>query len=163
VKTHKFESERIEVVSKRSFAETIAVLERKIPAADPATFAQLVNSRATAAQVEETVQTMAGDLGFVTLAKIDQGPLVSLLGKPKKMTVYLIGNPVLANRMFEHHPAVGVYAPLRVAIYEDYAGVTHFTYERPSSLLTQFNNAEIGAIARVLDEKLTVLASHLAE
>lgn len=163
MKTRKFESERIEIVSKRSFAETIAVLERKIPVADPSTFVHLVNSRATAAQVEETVQAMAGDLGLVTLAKIDQGPLVSLLGKPKKMTVYLIGNPVLANRMFEHHPAVGVYAPLRVAIYEDYAGVAHFTYERPSSLLAQFNNTEIGAIARVLDEKLTVLASHLAE
>ncbi len=34
-------------------------------------------------------------------AKISQGQLTSLLGTPKKLSVYLIGNPVIANRMFE--------------------------------------------------------------
>src|SRR5262249_20656538 len=35
------------------------------------------------------------------------------------MSLYLIGNPLLANRMYEQHPAVGLYAPLRASIYED--------------------------------------------
>jgi uncharacterized protein (DUF302 family) len=39
---------------------------------------------------------------------------------------------VLANRMYEADPAIGVYAPLRAAIYEDQEGRAHFTYDRPS-------------------------------
>jgi hypothetical protein len=87
------------------------------------------------------------------LAKLDQGQLVSLLGRPKKMSVYLIGNPVLANRMYDQHPAVGFYAPLRASIYEDYEGRSHFSYDRPSGLLEQFDNEEIRAVARILDQK----------
>ncbi|MGH9875807.1 MAG: DUF302 domain-containing protein, partial [Pyrinomonadaceae bacterium] len=104
-----------------------------------------------------------GDLGFMILGKIDQGPLVSLLGKPKKMTTYLIGNPVLANRMFEQHPGVGLYAPLRGSIYEDYEGKSHFTYDRPSTVLEQFENSEIRAVAKMLDEKMASLAAYLTQ
>jgi uncharacterized protein (DUF302 family) len=78
------------------------------------------------------------------------------------MSVYLIGNPVLANRMYEQHPAIGLYAPLRVSIYEDYAGKCHFTYDRPSKLLEQFKNVEIRVVGRMLDRKMESLADRLA-
>jgi uncharacterized protein (DUF302 family) len=158
-----FSVERIDRVSTKPFAETVATFEQKVPQADVSAFRQLITSHASRSQIEEKVQGMTGDLGFMTLAKIDQGPLVSRLGKPKKMSVYLMGNPVLANRMYEEDPATGLYAPLRVAIYEDYGSATHFTYDLPSSLLSQFQNADIGVVARVLDEKMSILAHCLAE
>ena len=163
MKTHEFRVERIEAASRRSFAATVAAFEEKIPAADVSLFVQLINANASAAHVEQAVQNMAGDLGFMRFAKIDQGPLVSQLGKSKKMSVYLMGNPVLANRMYEQNPAVGLYAPLRVAIYEDYQGVTHFTYDRPSSLLAQFQDDKIRAVAQLLDEKMGALTAYRAE
>jgi len=107
-----FTVERIDVESKKSFEDLAAAIEKKIPPADFGVFNKLAASHATAKEIEAKVQSMAGDLEFMILGKIDQGPLVSLLGKPKKMTTYLIGNPVLANRMYEQHPAVGLYAPL---------------------------------------------------
>jgi uncharacterized protein (DUF302 family) len=104
---------------------------------------------------------MVGDLGFAHLAKLEQGPLVSLLGKPKRMTVYLLGNPVLANTMFEHHPEIGLYAPLRASVFEDYSGLAHFTYDRPSTLLHQFGNDDVTAVARMLDDRMSKLAESL--
>ena len=163
MKTRTFKVERIEVDAKKSFEEMVAAFEKKIPAADFPAFNKLIASHAAAGEIEAKVQSMVGDLGFVILGKIDQGPLVSLLGKPKKMTTYLIGNPVLANRMFEQHPGVGLYAPLRASIYEDYKGKSHFTYDRPSTVLEQFNNSEIRAVARMLDEKMASLADYLTQ
>jgi hypothetical protein len=97
---------------------------------------------------------MVGDLGFMALASLHPGPLVSLLGEPKKMTIYLLGNPVLADRMFEQDPAVAMYAPLRAVIYEDRDGITRFTYDLPSSTLGQFDNEEIRFVARLLDDRM---------
>jgi uncharacterized protein (DUF302 family) len=133
-----------------------------VPAADFAVFRELVTSGATASEIERKVQSMVGDLGFVILGKVDQGPLVSRLGRPKKLTTYLIGNPVLANRMFERHPAVGLYAPVRATIYEDYEERCHFSYDRPSTLLAQFEDDQIRAVGEILDEKLADLAGYLA-
>jgi uncharacterized protein (DUF302 family) len=162
METFRFELERIDAPSKKSFSEMTAALEEQVPSADVSTFAQMITLRLDAQEIARAIDGMVGDLGFLVLAKIDQGPLVSLLGKPKKMSVYLIGNPVLANRMYEENPAVGLYAPLRAVIYGDHHGIRHFTYDRPSRLLEQFDNEEIRTVARVLDQRMEVLADRLA-
>jgi uncharacterized protein (DUF302 family) len=159
--TRTFSVARIDEALPNSFPETVARFEQKVPRADVSVFRQMVTSGASRSEIEGKIQGMAGDLEFMVLHKIDQGPLVSQLGKPKMMSVYLIGNPVIANRMYEEDPATGLYAPLRVEIYEDYGGVTHFTYDRPSSLLEQFQNAKIGAVAQLLDQKMSALTAWL--
>jgi uncharacterized protein (DUF302 family) len=161
LKPHVFSVERVDVTTRRPFVDVVAAFERKVPAGDVATFNRLAQLRATAGQIEEVVQGMVGELGLMVLGRLEQGALASLLGKPKKLTTFLIGNPVLANRMFERDPAVGAYAPLRATIYEDYSGITHFSYERPSTLLAQFDDEEISAVGQILDEKMSNLAAHL--
>jgi hypothetical protein len=158
----RFEVERLDYPApKRTFERVTAAFEQRVPAADRARFARLVETKAPVVEVERVVRTMAGALGFVRLAGVDQGPLVSLLGKRKRITVYLLGNPVLANAMFEHRPGIGLYAPLRAAIYEDDRGVTHFTYDRPSTLLQQFNERDVTAGAQILDDRMSKLAEYV--
>ena len=164
IRVHKFSVERIDVTSKRPYEGVRAALEASVPSANLATLTQLVTTNADARQIEHAVNEMVGDLGFMLFAKIDQGPLVSRLGQPKKMSVYLLGNPVLANRMYEQDRAVGLYAPLRVSIYEDPDGITtHFSYDLPSSLLEQFSNGEMRAVGRVLDDKMATLAARVTD
>src|SRR5262245_4594975 len=103
MKSQIFTVERIDVDSKKSFEELRAEFEKRVPALDPSLFPQLAASRASAVEIEARVQSSAGDLEFMQLGRIDQGTITSLLGKPKKMTTYLLGNPVLANRMFEQN------------------------------------------------------------
>jgi hypothetical protein len=153
-----FEVERIDLTSTRSYVDALRTFEEKVPPADMSTLGRLASSRASSREIEEAVRSMAGELEFMSFAKLEQGPLTSLLGKPKKMVVFLLGNPVLANRMYEANPAIGVYAPLRASIYEDQEGRTHFTYDRPSALLAQFDHAQVRAVARALDEKMSALA-----
>ena len=121
--TYKFEACWVEVKTKKPFA-------RRVPAGDPAVFTSVVTAQASPTQIEEAIEKMVGDFGFIALANLDAGPLVSLLGKPKEIAIYLIANPILANRMFEQNPAVrghvradacrGLRGP---------EGITCFTYE----------------------------------
>ena len=159
--TTRFEVERFDYPSSKTFEQVIAALEQQVPRADLPKLSQLVVLQAPAGEIEKTVQAMVGDLGFMHFAKLDQGPLVSLLGKQKRLTVYLLGNPVLANRMFEHRPDVGLYAPLRASVYEDDRGVAHLTYDRPSTLLQQFNQEDVTAVARMLDDRMAKLAERV--
>jgi uncharacterized protein (DUF302 family) len=56
--------------------------------------------------------------------------------------------------MTQHNPAAGLYAPLRVLVYEDNRGRTYLEYDKPSSLFGQFNDDRITTVASLLDRKL---------
>jgi hypothetical protein len=159
---HRFTVERIDVTTKASFEQATAALEKSVPTADMALFARLVEARSSADEIQAAIAHAQGDLEFMILAKVVQGSLTSLLGTPKKLSVYLIGNPVIANRMFERNAAAGLYAPLRVSLYEDPSGTVHFAYDRPSSLLGSFEDAEIDTVAALLDEKMERLSRRVA-
>jgi len=84
----------------------------------------------------------------------DHGALLRLAGQKKKAVQYLLGNPLFAVRMTQHDIRAGLYAPLRVLLYEDEEGKTCVEYDRPSSLFGQFGNANVTDVAAMLDRKL---------
>jgi uncharacterized protein (DUF302 family) len=160
--THRFTVERVDVTTKGSFEQATAAFEKNVPTVEVPMLTRLAESQSSAGEIQGAVARAQGDLEFMIFAKISQGQLTSLLGTPKKLSVYLIGNPVIANRMFERNRAAGLYAPLRVSLYEDPLGTVHLTYDRPSSLLGSFEDAEINAVAAVLDDKMATLSGRLA-
>jgi hypothetical protein len=97
-KPGRYEVERINVRLTRSFPKACAALEEPAPIADVSAFAQMVSSGWDARRIERAIEGMVGELGFMILGKLEHGLLVSILGKTKKMTLYLLRNPVLANR-----------------------------------------------------------------
>jgi len=56
--------------------------------------------------------------------------------------------------MTRHRLAAGLYAPLRVILYEDETGGSIFEYDRPSSLFGQFDDEQVSAVARGGDAAL---------
>jgi hypothetical protein len=161
--SQQFTVERIDVTTTHRFEEAEAILEKNAPVVAPGLFKGLVESRASAEEIKAKVSAAQGALQLLILAKLSQGELTSLLGTPKKLTVYLVGNPVIANRMFERNRGAGLYAPLRASLYEDTSGKVHFTYDRPSALLGSFGDAEIDAVAAILDGRMATLAQRIAE
>jgi hypothetical protein len=86
--------------------------------------------------------------------KRDHGLLVGLYGKVREAVQYEIGNPLTASRMTRYQLAAGLYAPLRVVIYETDGGGTRVEYDLPSSLFGQFGDERITEVARELDVAL---------
>ena len=58
---------------------------------------------------------------------------------------------------------MGLYAPLRVLVYEDERGKTCLEYDRPSSLFGQFGDDRISPTAALPDRKLEALAAAAVE
>lgn len=157
--TH-FTVEHVVVPSKRSYAEVIGALEARVGVYGnwEVIPLQLAAMNASWEQVMEITHPLIGTSGFTAFVKMEQGVLLSLTGKPKHLTQYSLGNHMIGVLMIEQVPEVGLYAPPRLLIYEDYEGKTFVAYDRLVSLVSQYQNEEVTNIARLVDQKLDELA-----
>jgi uncharacterized protein (DUF302 family) len=145
---------RITYQSSHTFDTTRARLDEQIPLLDPLVSLDLVLRHASWDEVESTISAYLGPTGFVALARIDQGALLSLSGEPLGATRYLVGNPLLARRVLGADPAAALYAPFGVAVFADRAGVVQVSYDHPSSLFATCGTKEITDIGRELDDRI---------
>ena len=65
---------------------------------------------------------MAGSSGFMLFSTRDPGGVLRIVGQQRKAVQYVIGNPLFAVQMTQHDIRAGLYAPLRVLLYEDETG-----------------------------------------
>lgn len=84
----------------------------------------------------------------------DHGALVAAEGRAKKAVQFEIGNPLTAELMTRYQLAAGLYAPLRIILYENEQGRAIFEYDLPSSQFRQFGDQEVSKTGQELDEEL---------
>jgi uncharacterized protein (DUF302 family) len=75
-------------------------------------------------------------------------------GHAKKAIQFESGHPLTAERMTRHRLAAGLYAPLRIVLYEEEQGRAVFEYDLPTSLFSQFGDERVAKTGRELDEEL---------
>jgi len=95
--------------------------------------------------------------GFLIYFRNDVHPVMKAAGDEADCVAYLMGNHLIAERMFRHDPRAMLYAPLHTVIWEDLDGDAWFSVDQPS---TQFSSLGIPAIDEVgieLDRKLAKL------
>jgi uncharacterized protein (DUF302 family) len=114
-------------------------------------------------QTVSHLKSAVGQGGMMIMATVDQGNMLSMTGLKLKATLFLVGNPTVGKKVFEQNHGAGLYMPLRVYVYEDKDGKTYVSYDKPSSLLAQFDNAEINQTAAMLDQKLDGLVHMVAQ
>jgi hypothetical protein len=131
----------------RPFEAVRDALIRHVPALDPQLTKLLID--ANTAEIEKWRATGPKLWLFETH---DHGALVAAEGQAKK--AIRIGNPLIAERMTRHRLAAGLYAPLRIVLYEDEQGRAVFEYDLPSSLFSQFGDERVAKTGRELDEEL---------
>ncbi|MGH6880750.1 DUF302 domain-containing protein [Hypericibacter sp.] len=130
--------------------ETVkAALESLVPPVDPAVAASL---RAGDRDRVAWQETHGAKLSIFVVR--DHGSFLAVAGRARKAYQYEIGNPITASRMTRHDIRAGLYAPLRVMLYEDDWGRAVFEYDQPSSLFGQFGDDRVTAVARELDDEL---------
>lgn len=107
--------------------------------------------------VQDRLEKAAGEEGMMLFTIREHGKLLNIPGTPKKAKQYVLGNPLIAIRMTQHDIRAGLYAPLRMLVYEAEDRSTHVEFDQPSSLFGQFNDPEVTAVAKSLDMKLANL------
>jgi uncharacterized protein (DUF302 family) len=141
--------EHVKIESTKAFVEVRAALESLVPQLDARIFVLLQYGESDRARKE---LERGPELSIFNSR--DHGGLLQITGPPRKAAQYAIGNPLTATRMTQHQLAASLYAPLRVVLYETEAGHAVFEYDRPSSLLGQFGDERVTAVARELDASL---------
>src|SRR5262249_29885016 len=105
---------------------------------------------------------MAGPSGFMVFATMDHGVLQALTGRPARAVQYVVGNPLFAVQMTRHNVAAGLYAPLRLLVYEDESGKAIVEYDQQSSLFGQFGDERITEVAEMLNRRMEALVAAAA-
>jgi uncharacterized protein (DUF302 family) len=148
---------RLTYDSPDDFAETRARFDEQVPLLEPTVALGLVVAGASWDEVEQAITPKQGPTGLMALARLDQGALMSLSGQPIEATLYLVGNPLIARQVIGDSAAGALYAPFRVAVFADAAGV-HIAYDQPSTVFASLRSSAIDQIAVDLDGKVKAAA-----
>jgi uncharacterized protein (DUF302 family) len=154
----RFTVDHVRVTTDRPFEDVAEAFEGQLGRFDPDVRKALA-AGGDAEGVRARIEAMAGPSGFMLFDTSDHGALLRLAGQRRKAVQYVVGNPLFALRMTQHDVRAGLYAPLRVLLYEDEEGKTCVEYDRPSSLFGQLGDDRITPTAAMLDRKLEALVA----
>jgi uncharacterized protein (DUF302 family) len=134
--------------------------EAAVPQVPVDAVTELVSQKSSWLAMRQLVDS-ATPHGFLIYFRNDVHPVMALAGDSTDCISYLMGNHVIAERMFRHDPRVMLYAPLHTAIWEDNDGDAWFTTDQPSTLFASFKIPAIAEVGVELDHKLAALLEHL--
>lgn len=108
------------------------------------------------AQAIETVKARLADEGFGVLSEIDvQATLKKKLNVDRPPYVILGAcNPGLAHKALEAEPAIGVFLPCNVDVFQGEDGATYVQAVRPDVMFSRVKNPELEPIAADVNERL---------
>jgi len=150
-----FSVTRRSLTTSKPFDEFIGELEKRVPVVPPSKFQELAELNLPPEQLRARVEALIGSSGFVFFLKVRHDGLFSHFGRTHASVQYAIGNPLIAKDVSDKAPAICLYTPLRLAVYE--SPETHETvasYDSPASLFGSFGVLEVAAVGDVLEEKL---------
>lgn len=149
-------SRRLSVVIPGTYDEVRSRFERLVPIVDYAAFAAAHTWNEAVMAAEDSAPH-----GFMRYYRGDIGAALSGSPSTGRATEYLMGNHVIAERMFRHDPSVMLHAPLRTVIHIDQAGATRLVLDQPSLLFASFGRDEITTVGMYLDDLVARLIDML--
>jgi hypothetical protein len=151
--------EHIVVTTKRPYVEVKAALEARLGRLDDGIRSLLRENRVD--ELRTALEMLVGKEGLAIHYVAAHGDWLILNGGRRNGIVYYIGNVLSAVAMTRQNFGAGLYAPLRVAVYEEENGTT-FEYDRPSTLFAQFHDPKIDEVSHSLDDRLAALLAAVA-
>jgi uncharacterized protein (DUF302 family) len=151
VSRNNIQVEHIRIDSDKPYNEVRAALEQ-LPRFDDRIRALLHYGEITRVKVE--LEKIQGADGLVIFSFATHGDWLQLVSEKRNAVQYVIGNVLVSTQMTQHELAAGLYAPLRIMLYENDAGTATFEYDQPSTLFGQHGNKRVTAVAKELDKKI---------
>jgi hypothetical protein len=152
VTTRRVSIEHVRMTSPRSFSEVKSALESRLRRYDAHMADLLRQGDPEPARAE--LERLAAPTGLTLLQSLDPGVALVLRGKRRNAVQYGIGNVLTATEMTQYQLGAGLYAPIRVLLYEGDDGKAVIEYDRPSSSFAIFDDPRVDAVARRLDGQL---------
>ena len=113
-------------------------------------------------RVRSELQAIQGDAHLIIFSIAAHGDWLQIVSGKRKAAQYVIGNVLVSTQMTRHRLAAGLYAPLRVMLYENDEGTATIEYDRPSTLFGQYGDERVTAVAKELDRQIYDVLIHAA-
>jgi uncharacterized protein (DUF302 family) len=144
--------EHLRIVSALPFADVKAALEAKLKRYDGSAAALIAAGEIDRARAQ--LEQLASPSGLTIMQSLNHGLTLAMVGPRRNAVQYGIGNILIAVEMTKHNIAAGLYAPIRVILYEGPRGNAVFEYDKPSTTFSVIDNAAVTKIAKELDGQL---------
>ncbi len=151
VSRNNIQVEHIRIDSGKSYAEVRRALE-KIPKFDDRLRTLLHDGEI--ARLRAELKKIQGNVGLVIFSVATHGDWLQIISGKRSAAQYVIGNVLVSTQMTQCELAAGLYAPLRIMLYENRAGTATLEYDRPSSLFGQYGQDTVTAVAKELDHTI---------
>jgi uncharacterized protein (DUF302 family) len=139
------------------FDDFVAKVEAQLGQHDDTAYAHFLTDSSQAAKVEAILASQAGSSGMLLFMIFPVGGLLALKDRPSKARQYVMGNTFAAFKVLCKDIRAGLNVPLRVLVYEDAQDNAVVEYDTPTSIFAPFQDSEIDAVAKSLDEKVARL------
>jgi uncharacterized protein (DUF302 family) len=162
--TKQINVQRFSTTSSRAFQDVVTAFQAAVGHPDMNSFSKNVAAAKTFAEVEKIVQGATGPSELMEFTRMDLGEVLRKrngAGAPRSLRL-VVGNPVIMSAMVQHVPDAGSYAPVTILIDERPDGV-HLSYDRMTSFLAPYGNAEALKVAQDLDSKVEALLTAAAK
>jgi uncharacterized protein (DUF302 family) len=152
---------RLEVAVDLPFEEFRERYEKAVPPFEPGHFFDDHSPGTTDWATIARITDKEAPHGFLLYWRNEADLMMRVAGHGRRCATYLMGNHIVAERMYRHDSGVMLYAPLRVTIYEDHDGRVWLSVDQPSTRFSSFGDPEITAVGAELDGKLADLFTTL--
>jgi hypothetical protein len=158
-----FNVAHVRISSTRPFDDVKAALESRLHTIDiPRAMPFMQRGDMAGARAE--MQKQASPAGLMILYSLDHGLALAMEGHgPRKAVAYGIGHPLIAMTMNARNLGAGLYAPIRVMLYEGIDRTAVIEYDQPSSSFAVFGDSDINVVASRLDVSLRELLTDISE
>src|SRR5215470_15207967 len=121
--TTRISVDHVRLATDKPFDEVTTAFERQLGRFEPGVY-QALAAGGDAEGARAKIEAIAGPSGFMLFASHNHGALLRLAGQQRKAIQYVVGNPLFALQMTQDDIRAGLYAPLRVLIYQNDEGKT---------------------------------------
>jgi len=154
--------EHTSVATGRPYDDLVRGFEAELGRWDPAVRNRLIETKASWSDLEREVARMAGPRGLMIFTRINQGELFALKGEIRQCSLYLVGNPVIADEIISIDVRGSFYVPFRVGLFDQGgADGAVIAFDRPSSFLASLGRHELTEIGILLDQKIDAVVNAL--
>ncbi|MFE2600987.1 DUF302 domain-containing protein [Streptomyces sp. NPDC059396] len=147
---------RLDIPTGMGFDEFRRRFEEAAPAFDTAATLRITETGGTWDDVRAAIDAQA-PYGLLVFAVIDGTSLMAPAGHHTKAVEYLLGNHLIAEKMFRHSPLAMLYAPLRILVHSDASGMAVFALDQPSTVFAGIGIPQVSEVGVELDRKVAGL------
>lgn len=155
-----YSGEHVDLVSGKPFEQVVKDLEAELGIASTEKLMDRLSSSATFDEYAEECEGFAGRSNLMEVAYLDWGKVLTLASTPMKAKLFVVGNPLTARKLLEAGgPAVGLYLPTKIFVFEDADGATHVSYDKFASIMAEYGDEKLSEVADTIDGVLAKLAA----